>query len=167
MRKRNELWNQASHETGVIYMTKDDYDSLKEQLLIKKQELDEASKSIWEATQQSSETWHDNAPFDIAVEKTDFLNKQYIQLLRTFERAVVIQTPSNTEKIVLWTKVDLLINFDIKQTYVLSGISDLKNSKISVSSPLWQSILWRQEWDETQYFVWNKAINVKILKILQ
>ena len=80
--------------SGRLYVTKDELESLHIQLKEKEKQLNEASKLIGEATDQSSETWHDNAPFDVAVEKTKLLDKQYKILCEKIKNAMVVE-PQN------------------------------------------------------------------------
>jgi transcription elongation GreA/GreB family factor len=50
---------------------------------------------------------------------------------------------------------------------VIGWISDVAKWVISSVSPLGEAILWKKEWEESSFLVWNKKTNVKILKILQ
>lgn len=152
--------------SNTFYVTKDELEKLHFQLKEKWKELNEASKLIWEATDQSSETWHDNAPFDVAVEKTKLLDKQYKILCEKIKNAVVIDPQNkNYDRVMFWTKIKIAINFDGQKIVTISWISNLHEGKISVASPLAQALLWKKEWEVVNFQIGRNSNVVKILEI--
>lgn len=150
----------------TIYVTQEEYDTLLQQLKEKEKALNEASKSIWETTEQSSETRHDNAPFDAAVEATKLLDTQYQRLLKQLQYTKVLsKTQEKFNHIVFWTKALIILNLQEKEIQI-SWISDFKNWKIASTSPLWQALLGKKEWDNVSFKVWNNINNVNIKKII-
>ena len=53
-------------------------------------DIEAAGKDMGEANRQSSETWHDNAPLDVAQRKFERLSEQHRQLGDILRRAVVV-----------------------------------------------------------------------------
>ena len=141
-------------------------ESLHIQLKEKEKQLNEASKLIGEATDQSSETWHDNAPFDVAVEKTKLLDKQYKILCEKIKNAMVVEPQNkNYDRVIFWTKVKIAINFNAPKIITISWISNLQEGKISVASPLAQALLWKKEWEVAKFQIERNSNIVKILEI--
>lgn len=83
------------NNSDKLYLTQEEMNNLLFELRQKEIELNHASKTISEATTQSSETWHDNAPFDAAVEHTKILDIQYKALLNKVRNATVVTPPKN------------------------------------------------------------------------
>jgi len=156
-----------NEKVAPLYLTQEELDQFTTKVIKKEKELQEATLAIWEATSQSSETWHDNAPFDIARENAALLNMQYKAMIQQLQGVVVVKSNNVQDKVVFGTKIELEINLTTKKTFVIGWISDVAKWVISSVSPLGEAILWKKEWEESSFLVWNKKTNVKILKILQ
>jgi transcription elongation GreA/GreB family factor len=162
-RKNNAVNNELE---DIIYMTEEEYFELKIQIENKRKELDSASKSIWEATDQSSETWHDNAPFDAAVEHTNLINLQLKELLNKINRSKVIKKQNSIDKVVFWSQVKLLINLKLEKIFTVSWTTNLSKWTLAINTPLWEAIIGKSVWDTWEFKVGKDTTSVKILEIL-
>lgn len=167
---RKEFKSHYSHleqNSDHIYMTEEEFQELKIQAEVKKQALDEATKAVWEATEQSSETWHDNAPFDAAVEQSNLLSQQYQNLIDQIRRVVIVEPMLESDKVVFGTTVEVLINLSMTKKFTIWWVSKPHEGKITMDSPLWEAIMWKKEWEVWKFIVWTKESIVRVVKILQ
>jgi transcription elongation GreA/GreB family factor len=162
---RKNNWDKNNWE-NYVYMTEEEYLDLKTQIDNKRKELDNASKAIWDATDQSSETWHDNAPFDAAVENTNLINLQLKDLLNKFNKSKVVERQKSIDKVVFWSKVKLLINFKVEKIFTVSWVTDLNKWTIAINAPLWEVIVGKSIWETWEFKVGKNITVVEILEIL-
>jgi transcription elongation GreA/GreB family factor len=70
------------------------------------QEIFALGEDFNEAVNQSSETWHDNAPFDVVRDRQTLLNSELAKL-RTIRRESRKLTAKKTKKVTIGSKVEL------------------------------------------------------------
>jgi transcription elongation GreA/GreB family factor len=79
---------------------------LDERVKTLQQEIFALGEEFEEAVTQSSETWHDNAPFDFARDKQSLLQQELLQL-RMIRRESLKYAPKRTVKVQIGSKVIL------------------------------------------------------------
>lgn len=84
----------------------EDLDLLNERIKILEQQIFALGEDFNEAVNQSSETWHDNAPFDVVRDKQTLLSSE-LTLLRIVRREATTVRPKKTLKVSIGSKVEL------------------------------------------------------------
>jgi transcription elongation factor GreA len=130
--------------TGIQYLTKDKLEQLKEDLrYMKAVARPAASKAIAEAREKGD--LKENAEYDAAKESQGLLEAKIAQLEGVLANARVLdESAIDTSKVSILTKVTITNIKTKKQvTYQLvsENEADLKQGKISISSPIGQGIL--------------------------
>ena len=130
--------------TGIQYLTKDKLEQLKEDLrYMKAVARPAASKAIAEAREKGD--LKENAEYDAAKESQGLLEAKIAQLEGVLANARVLdESAIDTSKVSILTRVTITNIKTKKQvTYQLvsENEADLKQGKISISSPIGQGIL--------------------------
>lgn len=129
---------------GIQYLTKEKLEQLKAELQhMKSVERPAASKAIAEAREKGD--LKENAEYDAAKEGQGLLEAKIAQLEGVIAMARVLdENAIDTSKVSILTKVKLT-NVKTKKQYTYQLVSeneaDLKENKISISSPIGQGIL--------------------------
>lgn len=79
---------------------------LDERVKVLQKELFALGEEFGIAVNQSSETWHDNAPFDFARDKQSLLQQELLKL-RTIRRESLRHVPTRTRKVQVGSKIIL------------------------------------------------------------
>ncbi|MCE9628727.1 MAG: GreA/GreB family elongation factor [Candidatus Vogelbacteria bacterium] len=82
----------------MLYFLKEDLEALKKRRDTLYESYLEASKAMGEACEQSSETWHDNAPYDEAKRAAEGLNTQVSGFNEMIARASLVECPASPPK---------------------------------------------------------------------
>lgn len=128
-----------------LYFLNEDLEALDAKIGEMRSKLEETLKEGGESTRQSSETWHDNFPFEEAQRQFSLLAGQLQKLVDIRKKAKLIDASASSDKVKIGSVVtirdessDELKIFKIGSFLALSG----ENSKIiSYNSPLAQIIM--------------------------
>ncbi|MFN8345080.1 MAG: GreA/GreB family elongation factor [Spirosomataceae bacterium] len=135
------------------FFLKEDLDCLMNKCNKLLEEHKEIGKSVGEATSQSSETWHDNAVFDIAREAGRLLENRIQKLYQVINNATIVLPPiSSSKQIVIGSIVKVRYKGNLNEVWFKVGsyevpnnnstiIHDRKVITISYVSPIGDSLL--------------------------
>jgi len=154
--------------SGFTYYTKDALEHLRAELQkLKAVERPAASKAIAEAREKGD--LRENAEYDAAKEAQGLLEAKIQRLESELANARVIdQGNIDTSKVSILTKVTVTNLKDKKQTtyYLVSEKeADLKQGKISVTSPIGKGLLGRQVGDIAEVKVPAGTLQFKVENI--
>jgi len=151
-----------------IPMTPDGYRKIQKELdkLIKVERPNNV-QAIAEA--RSHGDLSENAEYHAAKERQGFIEGRIAELQGKIAHAEVID-PSriNSDKVVFGATVDLLnLDTDEEKSYMLVGPEegDVKNGRISVTSPMGRALIGKAVGDEATIITPSKTIDVEILDI--
>lgn len=139
------------------------------------------SRLLGEAMQQSSETWHDNAPADAINHEGRMLSARAEQLIATLGKAVIVGYPEvDDERIILGTIVGIKYQGDDEiEHLLLTGVTrnaphfsteaDIPRPLqiVTAQSPLGSAILGRKPGDTPQYEVRDRMLRIAIDSVQQ
>lgn len=153
---------------AVSYMTEDGYKKLQQEIEhLESVERPRISQQIAEARDKGDLS--ENAEYDAAKEAQGMLEMKISQLKELFLNARILdESRINTDTVQILTKVSLL-NTKTKQkmdyTIVSESEANLKERKISVSTPIAKGLLGKREGDLVDITVPAGILNLQILKI--
>ena len=87
------------------YFTRGDYEKLQKKICETEDKLDEVSKQIGEACQQSSETYHDNFPFEEAVRQQGFWSQRLRELINLQRDVEIVHPDPNPTEVIVGSSV--------------------------------------------------------------
>lgn len=154
--------------SGITYLTKDALDQLKAELQkMKAVDRPAASKAIAEAREKGD--LRENAEYDAAKEAQGLLEAKIQKLEGDLANARLIdENTIDTSKVSILTKVTVTnLNTKKQATYhlVSEKEADLKQSKISVTSPIGKGLLGKQIGDTAEVQVPAGTLKFKIENI--
>jgi transcription elongation factor GreA len=149
-------------------ITRRGYEQLREELArLKKTERPKVIQAISEA--RSHGDLSENAEYHAAKERQSFIEGRIQELEHKLATSQIIESNEMTEeKVVFGTTVSIkdLASGEIKKyTLVGQDESDLKNGKISVTSPVGKALIGHRVGDELTVTTPAKKFNYKILSI--
>jgi transcription elongation GreA/GreB family factor len=115
-------------------------------------ELFDLGEEFGIAVNQSSETWHDNAPFDFARDKQSLLAAELLKL-RTIRRESLKYLPKKTKKIQIGSKVVVRNGRELKVMIggVWVGREEVDGYKlITCDAPIAHSLIGKSKGDEVR-----------------
>lgn len=130
--------------SGINYVTKESFEQLKNELQrMKSVDRPAASKAIAEAKEKGD--LRENAEYDAAKEAQGLLEAKIAQMEGTLANTRILdETSIDTSKVSILTRVQM-VNLNTKKqvTYqiVSENEADLKQGKISVTSPIGKGLL--------------------------
>lgn len=153
---------------SVSYMTQDGYEKLKAELEdLKTKGREDVAKAIAEAREKGDLS--ENAEYDAAKNAQGMLEMKINELEKLFANARVIdESTLDTSKVTVLTNVTIKnMNNNAEVTYklVAEAEANLKEKKISVSSPIGQGLLGKVVGDVAQIQTPAGLINFKIINI--
>lgn len=153
---------------SVSYMTHDGYEKLKAELEeLKTKGRDDVAKAIAEAREKGDLS--ENAEYDAAKNAQGMLEMKINDLEKVFANARIIdESTLDTSKVTVLTNVTIKnMNNNAEVTYklVAEAEANLKEKKISVSSPIGQGLLGKVVGDIAQIQTPAGLINFKIVNI--
>lgn len=154
--------------TDFIYISKEGYEKLKEELkTLKSEKRPELSKKISEARDFGD--LKENAEYHAAKEALGLLETKIAKLEETVSRAKVISSKDiSDEHVSIYTTVKLRdLDKDIEKEYTLVSHeeSNFQENKISVISPVGKSLLGKKIDEEVAIKVPAGLLRFKILDI--
>jgi transcription elongation factor GreA len=125
--------------SNVSYLTKEGFDRIRKELDdLKSRGRDEASKAIAEARDKGDLS--ENAEYDAAKDAQGMLELKINELEKVLANAKILDASSvNTDQVSILTKVrikNLKVNREMEYTLVSESEANVKEKKISVSSPI-------------------------------
>lgn len=153
---------------AVSYMTEEGYKKLQQEIEhLESVERPRISQQIADARDKGDLS--ENAEYDAAKEAQGMLEMKISQLKELFLNARILdESRINTESVQILTKVTLL-NTKTKQEMDYSIVSEseanLKERKISVSTPIAKGLLGKREGDIVEITVPAGVLSLQVLKI--
>jgi transcription elongation GreA/GreB family factor len=89
------------------------FNLLKTKIVETEKRLVEAGKEIGEAVNQSSETWHDNAPFEVARDNVKLIDRQLQSLMSLVQDARIVNVNESNE-VAIGSLVETKNQFEVK-----------------------------------------------------
>lgn len=153
---------------SVSYMTQEGYEKLKGELEeLKTKGRDDVAKAIAEAREKGDLS--ENAEYDAAKNAQGMLEMKINELEKVFANSrIVDESTLDTSKVTVLTNVTIKnMNNNAEVTYklVAEAEANLKEKKISVSSPIGQGLLGKTVGDVAQIQTPAGLINFKIVNI--
>ncbi len=153
---------------SVSYMTQDGYEKLKSELEeLKSKGREDVAKAIAEAREKGDLS--ENAEYDAAKNAQGMLEMKINEMEKVFANARILdETQLDTSKVTVLTNVTIKnMNNGAEVTYklVAEAEANLKEKKISVSSPIGQGLLGKTVGDVAQIQTPAGIINFKIVNI--
>jgi transcription elongation factor GreA len=153
---------------SVSYMTPEGYEKLKSDLeLLKTRGREDVAKAIAEAREKGDLS--ENAEYDAAKTAQGMLELKINDMEKVFATARIIdESQLDTSKVTVLTNVTVMnMNNKAEVTYklVAEAEANLKEKKISVSSPIGHGLLGKAVGDTAQIQTPAGLINFKIIKI--
>jgi len=152
----------------TVYLTQEGLENLKQELHeLKSKGRAEAARAIAEARAQGDLS--ENAEYDAAKEAQGHLEKKIAELENTLANARILDTNKiDTSKVTILSKVELK-NLKVNKTFTYTLVSEaeanVKENKISVTSPIGKAILGKKKGDKVQVNAPTGTIDMEILKI--
>jgi transcription elongation factor GreA len=153
---------------SISYMTQEGYDKLKAELEdLKTRGRDEVAKAIAEAREKGDLS--ENAEYDAAKNAQGMLEMKINELEKVFANARIIdESQLDTSKVTVLTNVtvqNMKNGSEVTYKLVAEAEANLKEKKISVSSPIGHGLLGKSVGDIAQVQTPAGLIDFKILKI--
>lgn len=153
---------------STIYLTQEGYDKIKAELdELKSRGRQEAARAIAEARDKGDLS--ENAEYDAAKDAQGMLEMKISEMeARIASARIVSSAQISTEQVNILTTVklkNLKINKDIEYTLVGESEADLKERKISVTSPIGKGLLGKKEGEVAEIQTPGGVIKFKVEKI--
>jgi len=153
---------------AVSYMSEDGYKKLQQDLdNLESVERPRISQQIADARDKGDLS--ENAEYDAAKEAQGMLEMKISQLKELFLNARILdESRINTDNVQILTRVTLLntkTNQKMEYTIVSDSEADLKERKISVSTPIAKGLLGKREGDVVDITVPAGVLSFQVLKI--
>jgi len=152
----------------MYYFLKEDLDELNRRITDLRTRADSVKKEKGEFTKQSSETYHDNAPFEEAERQYKMLSNQLDELLRLKEQAQEVKRKPSKGKSAIGLKVTVqdLANGDLTTFIIGSYMVFVNEDKtISYASPLAKLVLGLKVGEIRKGTIGNSSKTLKVVKI--
>lgn len=122
------------------------------------QKIKDLGEEFNEVLNQSSETWHDNAPFDAVVDKQSLLYAEYSHLKHIILNSQRIEVSKKSKTVAIGSQVTVLSNGK-NNTYFIAGdwsyltgkTNDSDAIVISCRTPIAKELLGKKVDSETKY----------------
>ena len=154
--------------SGISYMTQEGYEKLRAELdELKTKGRDEAAKAIAEARDKGDLS--ENAEYDAAKNAQGMLELKISELEKAFAGARIIDASQlDTSKVTVLTNVtirNIKTNKDMTYKLVAEAEANLKEKKISISSPIGQGLLGKAVGDLAKIETPAGVMDFKIIEI--
>lgn len=132
-------------------MTRGGYERLLKRVGELEKEVRKIQSKVGEVTSQSSETWHDNAPYSVLLEELRIADRRLSEAIEQINDFRILEYPRvlKRQSVAYGTRVTFKQDDQVKTFSIVGyGDSDFKEGKILYRSPL-AHILMRRERGET------------------
>jgi transcription elongation factor GreA len=153
---------------SISYMTQEGYEKLKGELEeLKSKGREDVAKAIAEAREKGDLS--ENAEYDAAKNAQGMLEMKINEMEKVFANARIIDEATlDTSKVTVLTNVtikNMTNNAEVTYKLVAEAEANLKEKKISVSSPIGQGLLGKVVGDIAQIQTPAGLINFKVVNI--
>lgn len=128
-----------------LYFLKEDLEALDAKIGELRSKLEETLKEGGESTRQSSETWHDNFPFEEAQRQFSLLAGQLQKLVDIRKKAKLVDSAASNDKVIIGSMVTIRDEssdqLKIFKTGSFMVFSNDGGRTISYNSPLAQIVI--------------------------
>lgn len=154
--------------SSITYITEEGLTKLKEELdQLTNVERPAISKQIAEAREKGDLS--ENAEYDAAKEAQGLLEMKISKLQNQIINAKIIdESKIDNSKVQILNKVkikNLINNLMMEYTLVPESEADLKNGKISISTPIAKGLLGKKQGDKVKINVPSGTLNLEIISI--
>lgn len=132
-------------------------------------------KKLGEMMQQSSETWHDNAPAEAIANDSKILAASAEKTIQKINDAEVFDYSDDADKVTLGSLVDIRYEGDDDtMLFILTGVTreipeEIANTEgancVTISSPLGVSLFDKRKGDRTSYSVNGRIFGLEIVGV--
>lgn len=143
----------------------DEYEAFKQKELFLSDQYKEAGKDVGEALQQSSETWHDNAPLDVAKLSWELASRKLKEVQDILSGVQIVKIVSDESIVSMWKRITLSIDGWAELTYVIWWHQTPIEWRVSYNAPLIRPLLWKEEWEVVHFNLNGKNIEVEIIAV--
>jgi len=144
----------------------DEFEAFKEKELFLLEDFKQAWIDVWEALQQSSETWHDNAPLDVAKLSWELASRKLREVHDILIHSQIVHIVSD-EGIVSMGKTVMLLVDGKEVIYTIGWYQTPIGWRVSYNAPLIRAILGKEEGEVVHFDLNGKNVEVEILEISQ
>ena len=150
------------------YMVREDYDRLKNKLEnLKTEGRDKAAKAIAEAREKGDLS--ENAEYDAAKDAQGYLELEINKLEKMMANARILDADQvDTSKVTVLAKVtikNLKVKREVTYQLVSESVSNLKEKKLSVSSPIGKALLGKKVGDKVEVQTPGGMIPFEVINI--
>jgi len=151
----------------MYHFLQQDYDALVRKKVSLILELRTSGQDIGEAGQQSSETWHDNAPLEVAQREFERLHKRLEEIDKIVQGAEIVQVETVATTCAGIGSEVTFRNQDGKEQTVKIGSYVPEEGSISVSyvAPIAKMLLGAHVGDIVEGKVAGRDVELEIMKI--
>lgn len=147
-------------------MFQDEFNLLEEKKVKLLKRLKEAGEDAWDALQQSSETWHDNAPLDVARLNWELASKQLREVQNIMKNTNIVSSNVSDEIVAIWKKITVLIDNNEEKTILIWWYQTSVHWRVSYNAPIVRPLIWKRIWDIEDIMLWWKLVEVEIINII-
>ena len=153
-----------------IYFLKQDLEALDARIQELRDKLEETLKEGGESTRQSSETWHDNFPFEEAQRQFSLLAGQLQKLVDIRKKAKEVEISTDKNKVGIGSIVTIENSVTGKtKTFKIGSfliLADDSGKTISYDSPLARIIMGAMAGETRSGNIGKNDVKFKIVRIL-
>jgi transcription elongation GreA/GreB family factor len=161
---------------SYLFLQKD-FEALKAKAKQLEKESEKLGKKIRETTTESSESWHDNAPFDTVMQELGMLKKQLEEIGKLIRKAKIVQPSEDNNKVGIGNIVKVIDGESKERWYQIGSyrIMAVKTQKgrnseknpliISYTSPIGQKLLNKKQGEEIEVDLLTKTSILTIEEI--
>ncbi len=143
------------------------FDQIDELINKEKEKLKSAVKDKAAAFQNDTNTWHDNAAYDTAIEKETGSILEINRLIDLKTSAEIISKHNNQNLVDIGDIVTVDMNddlFDVKLTGKF--LANSKEGEVTLNSPIGKAVYMKKIGDETTFITYNgKKCSLKIVDL--
>lgn len=151
----------------MYYFLQKDLEQLDNEINNILSQLKKLGQELGESCKQSSETWHDNFPYEEAKRQAAVLEIRLNDLLKIRRKAQVIQKPDDNSKISIGHTVKIADQNTGKEENILIGsYLTLDEKSVSYESPLGKLIIGAKCGETKTGKIGSIKKSVKIIEIL-
>lgn len=153
--------------TAVNKFLADDLDALKRKRDELESQMRERTQDMSEANSQSSETWHDNAPLDVAQREFERLVQRRNEIDQIIRNAVVVQVGKEAEeRVTIGSEVTFVDQDDQKRTIKIGSHTPQEASgTVSYLAPVASILMGSKLGDVVDGKILDREVEYEITKI--
>lgn len=150
------------------YYTKEGLDSQRKKIRSLESELRDREKQAEEMARQTSNVWHDNAPYESIIQEINTLSKRVLEARAELDSAEIIEYPSSVREdtVSLGTGVRFTRDNEAQEFKIVGyGEQDIGEGRILYESPLARALIGREEGEEFSAEVGGRKSEFRILGV--